>query len=70
MRPGEVIETKNKPDIRKVVKDSMEETKSREIPQWLKVNADALKVEVMALPTRQDIAVPVSEQLIVELYSK
>ena len=37
---------------------------------WLEVDRDALKGRVLSLPKRQDIATPVNEQLIVELYSK
>ena len=70
VRAGDVIEIKNKPDIREVIKANIVDTKSREVPIWLKVNADAQRVEVVAVPARQDIVVPVSEQLIVELYSK
>ncbi len=70
VRQGEVIEIKNRSDIRKVVKEHLEETKSREVPGWMRVNPDALRVEIITTPTRSDISVPVSEQLIVELYSK
>ena len=67
---GEVVEIKNAPDIRKVVQDNLEETKNREVPAWLKVKPEAQRIDVVMTPTRQDIVVPVSEQLIVELYSK
>ncbi len=70
VRVGDTVEFRNSPDIRKIVKDNLEETKTREVPIWLKVNPEALKIEVLALPMRRDIQVPVSEQLIVELYSK
>ncbi len=70
VRAGDVIEVKNKPSIRQLVKEDLEETKSREIPGWLKVHPEVFRVDVIALPTRADIGAPVSEQLIVELYSK
>jgi len=38
--------------------------------QWLDINRDALSGKVMALPKREDVNLPVNEQLIVELYSK
>jgi small subunit ribosomal protein S4 len=37
---------------------------------WLKVDRENFKGEVVAFPTREEMAVPVQEQLIVELYSK
>ena len=40
------------------------------IPAWLELDAEGLKGKVMALPKRDDIQMPIDEQLIVELYSK
>lgn len=40
------------------------------IPAWLQLDADGLKGTVLALPKREDIQMPIDEQLIVELYSK
>ncbi|MDY4820832.1 MAG: 30S ribosomal protein S4, partial [Lachnospiraceae bacterium] len=45
-------------------------TGGRLIPEWLDVDIEALKGTVKALPTREQIDVPVDEMLIVELYSK
>jgi small subunit ribosomal protein S4 len=39
-------------------------------PSWLQVDRDAYKGRVLALPKREDINLPINEQLIVELYSK
>ena len=39
-------------------------------PNWLQVDRDAYKGRVLALPKREDINLPINEQLIVELYSK
>jgi small subunit ribosomal protein S4 len=40
------------------------------VPAWLELNAEGLKGTVLALPKREDIQMPIDEQLIVELYSK
>ena len=40
------------------------------LPTWLEVDRDAYKARVLSLPKREDIQLPVNEQLIVELYSK
>ena len=42
----------------------------RHVPSWLEVDRDNYKGEVLSLPKREDIQLPVNEQLIVELYSK
>ena len=41
-----------------------------QVPQWLDVDTAGRKGTVRGLPLREDIQIPVSEQLIVELYSK
>ncbi|MHB1701012.1 MAG: 30S ribosomal protein S4 [Acidobacteriaceae bacterium] len=38
--------------------------------QWLEIDRDAFSARVLALPKREDVNLPVNEQLIVELYSK
>ena len=40
------------------------------VPKWLDVNANDLSAKVVALPAREDIDFPFTEQLIVEHYSK
>ncbi len=42
----------------------------RGIPAWLALEADQFRGSVRALPSRDDITMPIQEQLIVELYSK
>ncbi len=46
-----------------------EEIKGRGVPEWLQVEGD-VAARVHSLPTREQINLPVQEQLIVELYSK
>jgi small subunit ribosomal protein S4 len=40
------------------------------VPAWLELDAEGLRASVLALPKREDIQMPIDEQLIVELYSK
>ncbi len=40
------------------------------VPAWLELDADNLKGTVVSLPKREDVQMPIDEQLIVELYSK
>jgi small subunit ribosomal protein S4 len=42
----------------------------RTSPPWLEMGAESAEVTVRELPLREQIDVPVREQLIVELYSK
>ncbi len=48
----------------------MEEVKGRGIPEWLRSTRARSSGRVSQLPTREQINLPVQEQLIVELYSK
>ena len=52
------------------VEHAMEEVKGRGIPEWLSFDAGTMSGRIASLPTREQINLPVQEQLIVELYSK
>ena len=53
-----------------VLETSKEFTSHQPAVNWLEVDRDNYKGRVTALPKREDINLPVNEQLIVELYSK
>ena len=53
-----------------VIVAAVEYTSHQPAPNWLEVNREALTGRVTAIPKREDINLPVNEQLIVELYSK
>ena len=67
---GDKIEIKEKAKDSQRYKDVLEMTGSRAVPAWLSADHENLSGEVLALPTRSEIDVPVNEMLIVELYSK
>jgi len=69
VRKEDVITLGDKAKKNIVVRHNLD-TIDRAIPQWLEVNADAFQVTVRDMPLREQIDVPVREQLIVELYSK
>ena len=52
------------------VKDNVERTKDRTVPAWLQLDAAQLKGMIVRAPQKDDIGLPIQEQLIVELYSK
>ena len=52
------------------VKENRERTKDRPAPAWIQLDEQLLKGVVIRTPQREDIGVPIQEQLIVELYSK
>ena len=70
VKAGDVIEIKEKNKNIQRMKDIVEVTGGRLVPDWLEVDQENLKGTVKELPAREAIDVPVDEMLIVELYSK
>ena len=70
VKAGDVIEIKEKCKGSQRYKDILEVTGARIVPEWLEADQENLSGTVKALPTREQIDVPVNEMLIVELYSK
>lgn len=69
LRKGEVIELGDKAKSMIVVRHNIE-TIDRQVPAWLERVGEGALVNVRDLPMREQIDIPVREQLIVELYSK
>jgi len=68
---GDVITLKDKVKKNQQVLDSVASIGGRGgVPAWLELDAEGLKGTVVSLPKREDIQMPIDEQLIVELYSK
>ncbi len=70
VEPGDVITIKERSVDIVPVLGAMELAPGRQIPGWLSLDQGQRQVSVLNLPNRQQIDVPVAEQLIVELYSK
>ena len=70
IKAGDVIEIKESARSLQRMKDIVEVTGGRLTPSWISSDLDSFKITVNALPTREEIDVPVNEMLIVELYSK
>jgi small subunit ribosomal protein S4 len=70
VKPGDVIELREKSRKIQRIQDSLEAVVRRGVPSWLELDKDRFRGRVLALPTREDLTMPIREQLIVELYSK
>jgi small subunit ribosomal protein S4 len=70
LRVGDVIEIREKSKKVQAINDSLDAVVRRGIPQWLELEKENLKGSIKAFPVREDISMPIQEQLIVELYSK
>lgn len=70
LKQGDVI-APNQRKLNKVpIKNALENMKNKTLPHWLAFDLDSKQGLVQSLPTREDVAIPVQEQLIVELYSR
>lgn len=66
----DVVTVKEKSRKLDGIKDSLEAANRRGVPAWVELDAANFSGKIKALPDRQDITMPIQEQLIVELYSK
>ena len=67
---GDAVEIREKSRKITAISDSMDAVVRRGIPQWLDLEKDNHKGLIKAFPVREDLTMPIQEQLVVELYSK
>ena len=70
VKVGDKITVREKSRKCAPILQSMETVARRGVPEWLEMDKDNFSGAVMAFPTREDLTMPIQEQLIVELYSK
>lgn len=67
---GDVITIREKSRANAQINENLEAVARRGVPSWLELDKDNFKASIKALPNREELTMPVQEQLIVELYSK
>jgi small subunit ribosomal protein S4 len=70
VKPGDVVAIRQSSQTAPAILHALEEVKGRGVPEWLQFDPAAFSAKVGSIPTREQINLPVQEQLIVELYSK
>jgi small subunit ribosomal protein S4 len=70
VKPGDVVTVRQSSRKVPAILHALEEVKGRGVPEWLQFDAEGMSAKVGSVPTREQINLPVQEQLIVELYSK
>ena len=70
LKAGDQISVKEKARGNVIIKRSLETLQKRPLPEWLEVDAANFTGTFKKVPKKDEIALPVQEQLIVELYSK
>lgn len=67
---GDIVSLKEKSRANAGINENLEAVARRGVPSWVELDKDNYKATVKALPNREEITMPIKEQLIVELYSK
>jgi len=70
VKPEDIISVPEKSREIKLLKENLEVAGSRTIPGWLSYDAERLEGKIVSLPERDQIEVPVKEQLVIEFYAR
>jgi small subunit ribosomal protein S4 len=70
VRPGDVVAVRESSRTITRINEALAAVDRRGVPQWIDLNKDAFTGQVKQLPAREDVTLPIREQLIIELYSK
>jgi small subunit ribosomal protein S4 len=70
VKPGDEIRVREGSQKVERIIEAMETVARRGVPQWLEVDKTNFRGVVKMLPAREELTMPVKEQLVVELYSK
>lgn len=68
--PGDVIQVRERSKNKVVFAQAIEQASRRGTPEWLELDTSRLEGTIKALPNREEITLPIQEQLIVEFYSR
>jgi small subunit ribosomal protein S4 len=67
---GDVVEVQEKSREMVAIQGAIEAVARRGVPQWMELDKEKKRGVIKSLPVREDLTMPIQEQLIVELYSK
>jgi small subunit ribosomal protein S4 len=70
VKPGDVVAVREKSRNKARIASALEQVERRGIPEWLDLDKGAFSATVKTLPNREEITLPIQEQLIVEFYSR
>ena len=70
VKPGDVVSIRDSESSKKLVKSRLDARKGAPVPSWISVDYDNGEVSVVSRPSRDEVSLPIQEQLIVELCSK
>ena len=70
VKPGDVVDVRQGSREMPALLANRQTTSHQTVPSWIDADRDNLSAKILSSPQRQEIALPIQEQLVVELYSK
>ncbi len=70
IRTGDLISIKNMSKKLAIIEENISKMEHRGMPAWLEMDVSNIQGKIVHYPARDEIEIPVQEQLIIELYSK
>ena len=70
LKTGDILQVTEKSRNVVRIQESLEAVQRRGVPSWLELDKNNFRCTVKTLPVREELTLPIKEQLIVELYSK
>ena len=70
VKPGDVISIREKSKNKARFQGALEFVERRGLPEWLELDKEKLSGTVKTMPNREEITLPIQEQMIVEFYSR
>ncbi len=70
LKPGDVVSVREKSRQLALINEALEAVPRRGVPPWLELRKEEYEGVFKSYPTREEMNIPVQEQLIVEFYSK
>lgn len=70
VKASDVIQVAESKKKNPKIPENIKAVERRGLPEWLSIDKDALKGSILRMPRRDDVVMPIQDQLIVELYSK
>ena len=70
LKANDIVEPAEKRKKSPIIAENIKTVDRRGVPEWLSLDKDSIKGTVLRLPVRDDVTLPMNEQLVVELFSK
>jgi small subunit ribosomal protein S4 len=70
VKPRDVIQVRESSQKMARINEALAAVDRRGVPQWIQLDKENFRAAIVQLPAREDVTLPIREQLIIELYSK